>query len=778
VRTRDRLTAGVGLLALATAVMGVGGAPRHVVVVMALLAAIAAAGQFGSRRKLDGISPLLLFLGFAVALTGLQLIPVPARVREFFSETGHGLISDGQALLGHEEDSWRPLSLDPAATIFELCKFSAYFLLAWMALRAAATERGRTRLMIAVAGTAGVVVFVALVHELMDAETLFGIYKPQHVSPIVVAPLLNANHLACLMGLGAIVAAGLVLHERKVPAIRVLWVAIVVGCVGILLATRSRGGVIGLGAGATVMAVLTVLQRLRAAGNSSRKEVLRIAIPAAITVLCTLVLVVYIGGDKVRGEFAQTKFNELSDPRSKYAAWSSAMELFQEAPILGIGRGAFESSFTRVHPQAGQVTFSHVENEYLQTLIDWGVVGAIAFAIAIGFAGLYLLRRWHRGSLTAAAIGGLAAVSVQSLVDFGLELPGVAVPTILVASTLFYVPVRETASSVSRTGLRAFAIIAAIGIALLAGSSRAKLVGEDHLDLRDKPTAARAEEALSRHPLDYYSAALIGSTSKDHQVQIAFVNHALRLHPSHPDLHLVVARWLVATKRYQQAAFEYRFALLRGVKVELLVNEVLARMPDSEIPSALPNGQGQWVAILKVLTDRERFDLAATYLEVAAKDDPRRGREFWKQMSTLATRANKPALALRAARQLAAIEPSIQATIRIAEAQLKTGDVNGAMGTLKPIVSQPATSAAHVEAHILRCNTLVAQTDWPTAKTCLTQTLQLPTISVTSRRQLHAQLATVESALGNEHAARLERELAGDKDIEPLKPIEPRGPRK
>ncbi len=777
-RTRDRLTAGVGLLALMTAVMGVGGAPRYVIVVLTVLAAIAAAGQFGSRRRLDGVSPLMLFLGLAVGLTALQLIPLPAGLRSMLSDTGHSLISDGQTLLGNEEDGWRALSLDPAATIVELCKFTAYVLIAWMALRAAASERGRTRLMMAVAGTAGLVVVVAIAHEVMDADTLFGIYKPQHVSPIVMAPLLNANHLSCLMVLGAIVSAGLVLNERKTPSIRVLWIAIGLGCIAVALATRSRGGVIGLGAGATVMAVLAVLQRLRAAGENSRKDVLRIAIPAAITVLCTLVLVVYIGGDKVRGELSQTKFDELSDPKSKYAAWSSAMDLFQEAPILGIGRGAFETSFTRVHPQSGQITFSHVENEYLQTLIDWGVVGAVAFAFAIGFASLFLLRRWHRGSLTAAAIGALAAVSVQSLVDFGLELPGLAVPTILVAATVFYVPVREASSSLQRGVLRSFAIVGGILIALVAGSSRARLAGEDHLAMRDTPTLERAEESFARHPVDYLSAAYIGSTSKDRPVQIAFVNHAMRLHPTHPDLHLTVARWLTSLKRYQQAAFEYRFALSRGLKVELLVNEVLARMPETEIAAALPNGQGQWTRILKVLVERERLDLAVAYLDIASKDDPRRGREFWKQMSTLAGRTNRPAIALRAARQLAAIEPSIQATIRIAEAQLKTGDVTGALATLKPIISQPATSAAHVEAHILQCNTLVAQSDWPTAKQCLTQTLQLPTISIISRRKMHGELAKVEAALGNEQAAKLERELAGDKDIEPLKEIEPHGPRK
>jgi O-antigen ligase/tetratricopeptide (TPR) repeat protein len=776
-RTRDRMTAGVGLLALLVAVLGVGGAPRSIVVVIVVLAAIAAAGQLGSRRKLEGVSPLILFLGMAVGLTALQLVPLPPGLRSLLAETGHDLIADGRVLMGASDVEWRPLSLDPPATLVELAKFCGYVLIAWMALRAAASERGRARLLMAVAGTAGLVTLIALVHELLGARTLFGIYSPSHSSPIVMAPLLNANHLACFVVLGAIIAAGLALHERKVPAMRVLWIAIAIGCVAVLLATRSRGGVIGFGAGATVMAVLVVLQRLRSAGDSSRKDVMRIVIPAAITVLCTLVLVIYIGGGKVRNELSETRFDEFHDPRSKYAAWSSAIELFQEAPALGIGRGAFETSFTRVHPQSGQVIFSHVENEYLQTLLDWGVVGAIAFAIAIGLAGLYVLRRWHRGSLTAAAIGGLTAVGVQSLVDFALELPGLAVPVVIVASTLLYVPVRETTSSFARRCLRGAVIGAAIVIALLAGSARGITVGEDHLALRENATSERAYETFERHPLDYLAAAYISSTSREPHVQIAFVNHALRLHPLHPDLHLVVARWLVATERYPQAAFEYRFALSRGFRLEVLVNEVINRMPASEVAAALPNGQRQWSRIAKALNDRERPDLALAYLETASIEDPRRGREFWKRLFTLANQQKRHVLALKASQQLAMLEPSIQATIRIAESQLNAGDAEGALFTIKPILAQPATTLAHIDAHVLECNTLVSRHEWSAAKQCLTQTLQIPALSVTNRRSVHAQLAKVEAALGNEHAAKLERELSGEKDLDPLKVIESKGPR-
>ena len=769
-RARDLTTGAFGLAALLLSTLAIGGAPRYAVVLIGLCAACAAASQVRSRRQLERTSPLLAVLGVAIVFTAIQLIPLPPGLRELLNSEGHGLIDDGHRLLGNDPDAWRPLSVDPPATLVELAKFMAYALLAWMALRAATSERGRARLLMAVAGTAGLIVVTALIHELLDADTLFGIYKPSRVSPVVMAPLLNANHLASFLALGAIVAAGLAVHEIKVPARRVIWILIAVGSLAVMLMTRSRGGVVGFGAGAIISAVLMVLQQVRSAGSGSRKDVLRIAVPAAITVLCSIVLVVYIGGDNVTKELENTRFEELSDSRSKYAAWDSSLELIREAPVLGVGRGGFETSFTRVHPQSGEVTFARVENQYLQTVIDWGIAGALAFAIAIGMAVRVVLRRWHRGALSAAAIGGITAVATQSLVDFGLELPGLAVPTIIVAATLLYVPLRESPRSMRARTWRMGAVVATALVAMLAGSDRGKLVGEDHANLKRPGDLETARASLARHPLDYLSAAHIANRANTPREQIAFINHSLRLHPTHPDLHLVVARWLASTRRYQQAGLEYRFALNRGLKVELLVDEVVARMPKLDAARALPTTNRLWLRIVKALLARQHSDIAVAYMEIALEDDENRDIGFWRQLQLLAVQNDKPDLALRAARRLALLEPSVAATIKVAEAQVKVGDLDGALATLRPIASGPAVSQSHVDAHILRCKVMVTQKSWAPAKVCLSQALTLPSIPMVNRKQLHGELAKVEEALGNHHAAALERELAGEKGIE--KPTE------
>lgn len=761
----------MGLAALLISVLAVGGAARWAVVSLGAVAIAAAVFQLRSRRVMTRASPLLVVLGVAAGLTVLQLVPLPPGLLELFNPTAHELVSSGQVLLAGPEaaDAWRPLTVDPAATRVELAKLIAYLLLAWIAVRIAATERGRQRLLGAVAATAGVVGMAAIAHELAGAETLYGFYRPEHAAPIVMAPLLNANHLACLMAIGALCAGGLAVHERRVPAYRVLWIAVALICVGVLLATRSRGGVMALAAGVTATAVLLVMQRLREAPGARRGDALRVLIPAAVTVLCTLVLVVYFGGDEVRHELETTSLEELSEPRSKYAAWRSATALVGESPVLGVGRGAFESAFTRVHETSAQVTFSHLENQYLQIVVDWGIAGAAAIAIAVGLALVMIVRRWRTGVLTAAAIGALTTVTVQSVVDFGIELPGIAVPTLMVAATLLYVPLEQVSRAGSRVLAGRAALVAAAVIAcVMSALPWSRTLREDHAALRAGPAdLEEAEDAFARHPLDYLAAAYIAQRTP--QRRVAFINHALRLHPTHPGLHRAVAGLLVSTGRAGQAALEYRLALEGSRDPEPIVTEVLAKLTDPEIiASAFPVESPRWPRIVATLVDAGRHDLALGYITKLADAQPQPNPTIWRRMFALAEQRGDLAAAQRAVAGLARVESSHALAVRLARLQLRLQRFDDAIATLTPLTAPDGGSSRdRVDAHLLLCEIHVARTDWRPARECYVRVLQIPGITFEQGQKVHAQLAKIEEALGNRRRAEFEQSLSRDPKPDP-----------
>jgi O-antigen ligase len=751
-----------GLATLCVGVLAAGGASRFTVVSLALLAAFTASTQLRSRRRLESFSPLLGVIGVAIALTTLQLVPVPPGVATALSPEIQELVTDGRALLDVDPDGWRPLSGDPATSRTELVKLFAYLLIAWMALRAAASERGRQYLLTGVAGIAGIVAVVAVIHELLGADTLFGVYSPEHARPLVMAPLLNPNHLACLMVLGAITAGGLALHERRAPPVRVLWILVAGGCIAVALATRSRGGILGLSAGVTVTCVIVVLQGLKARRSTDRRDVLRVLLPGVVILLCSLILAVYLGGSGVRDELESTRLSELSDPASKYGAWRSALTLVNEAPVLGIGRGAFESAFTRVHDVSGQVTFSHVENEYLQVVVDWGVAGALALGAALLFALVVAVRRWRRGPLAATALGGLAAVGVHSVVDFGLELPGLAIPVVLVASTLLYVPLVEGSRSGRRFALRSSWIALTVLVAGFAALPSGTSLAEDHAELaRERATVTDARAALRRHPLDYVAAAHVARTAETARERVAFLNHAMRLHPTHPGLHRAAAVWLANSGRPTQAALEFRLAVRGTGTPESLLREIVTYFPTPEAAAnALPADHPHWHRIVAAFIDMKRDDFALAYLLAVVELHPRAPREQWQRVLTLAERGRRFDVAERAASTLLELERTPAARNQLARIQVLAKKLDDAKRTLAPLLDAQIVGAEHVEARLMVCDIHIELREWQTARSCLAILLQAPT-PMAMRRKIHGRLARVEQELGNHDRAAFERKLAG-----------------
>src|SRR5215475_4908415 len=117
-RPRDRISLAIGDAALVASVLVIGGALRWTQALVAVLVALALVMQLGSRRRLDHASPLVVLLGIAIALTALQLVPLPDSLLDWLNARGNELRNDGAALAGTAP--WRAISLDPANTLRSL----------------------------------------------------------------------------------------------------------------------------------------------------------------------------------------------------------------------------------------------------------------------------------------------------------------------------------------------------------------------------------------------------------------------------------------------------------------------------------------------------------------------------------------------------------------------------------------------------------------------------------------------------------------------------------
>jgi hypothetical protein len=124
------------------------------------------------------------------------------------------------------------------------------------------------------------------------------------------------------------------------------------------------------------------------------------------------------------------------------AAYQTAARAISERPWFGWGPAGWmaaaaantDDPFIRTFFQMMQ--FTH--EDYLQTIVEWGLVGAAGWALLVagGLAHGLLALRSNAGldPIGAGAAVGLAAVMAQSLIDFPLQIPAIQLNAVALAA--------------------------------------------------------------------------------------------------------------------------------------------------------------------------------------------------------------------------------------------------------------------------------------------------------------------------------------------------------
>jgi len=157
---------------------------------------------------------------------------------------------------------------------------------------------------------------------------------------------------------------------------------------------------------------------------------------AVLTVLGAL----YWTVPKVRERFTQLQTN--AGERTRPLMWRGAWRIFLAHPAWGGGAGSYNVRFEEFRPEAYQDEPLWAHNDYLNTLADYGAVGAVLFFGAAGVvawrsrrARATPSRDWLDDPVLARALtAGLVAFSLQLLVDFNFKIPALAMAFALVAA--------------------------------------------------------------------------------------------------------------------------------------------------------------------------------------------------------------------------------------------------------------------------------------------------------------------------------------------------------
>ncbi len=436
-RSRDRagsLLRGGVLAALVAAPLALGSVHEPAFVPLLAVSAVAGLAAIGrSRHGAAGahVGPLpgarLLLALHALVL--LQLLPLPPAVLRMVSP-GSFAFYDRLSLVPLA--AWRPVSVNPADTARGLCFLAGMSLLYVAVFREFADDRWRRRLCAAVVAAGAVLAVVGLLQAASLAPTrIYGLWRPRWDWG-VFGPYVSKNHYAGYMVMAvplalAFAAEALFALRAEWRARRVGWMALggaagnafvrraalaLLLAVG-LLAAQSRGGLAAFAVGA--LALPLALRQRRAASG--------VVLAVVVAAVAWMAQGGMLQGVEARG---------LSSNR--LALWADAGRMARDFPAFGAGFNAFGSAYVPYQRVEAYEWYGEAHNEYLQALLDLGLVGAVLVAALLVVLFRRALRAARLGPLDAGRLAGLLALAAHNLVEFNWQIPANAATFVALAA--------------------------------------------------------------------------------------------------------------------------------------------------------------------------------------------------------------------------------------------------------------------------------------------------------------------------------------------------------
>lgn len=146
-------------------------------------------------------------------------------------------------------------------------------------------------------------------------------------------------------------------------------------------------------------------------------------------------LVLWVGPEPIMERFVGSP-RELEVNRNRLNAWRDAIYLLPKTWLTGTGLGTFGEVFPRVQSFDSDSRWGYAHNEYLQLVVETGLIGLVLMGITVfGF-----IRYIHRHPRNDPEMGlyrygcgmGLIYLGIHAFTDFNLHIPA----NVLLAGTL------------------------------------------------------------------------------------------------------------------------------------------------------------------------------------------------------------------------------------------------------------------------------------------------------------------------------------------------------
>ena len=519
--------------------------------------------EHASLLRAPGFLPLAILIGYVL----IQLVPLPPLVLKLLSPNTWELYAE--TIWQVRPGAWMPISIAPKATLTEFLRLSAYVVYYLMTVQVLA-ERERLKGALSFFSICtGLFALAGLVMLFFSGGRFFWplggwTFEPGRFSAAVakshyaglmamVLPVVLAHYLATRPRVNYSSLRDRVVDFFHHPGsnLSVLLGFFLIPLTASFLLSYSTSGILSGLAGLLLFMLLLLIR-----GWTRKKRAFKGLSAAAVLLVVSLLGCGIIWG---RPDLRQDQFRTEG---IREQLWRDSKEIVSDFPLFGTGLGTFAQVYPRYKTiSAPDSEINHARNEYLEHMVEAGLVGALLvgwFLFSLVRQTFPLWRNRHNRTsvyVCAGAFSGLVAILLHSITSSVLHAGAVGLYVFFFAGLVFAAATcrspgrsesrlqEETSPAVARWIGVAAVFLLAVSLTFNVGVLMGKYKIPQRIDpAADNPDAGQeraevekaARQAMRLDPLEStypYLLADAGLSSGEAEKTLALFASALRLNP-------------------------------------------------------------------------------------------------------------------------------------------------------------------------------------------------------------------------------------------------------
>ncbi|MGE0406342.1 MAG: O-antigen ligase family protein, partial [Candidatus Korobacteraceae bacterium] len=282
------------------------------------------------------------------------------------------------------------------ATAQEALRYCAYGMLLFVALQVLERREALRWFLFLLVAFGFIMALLAILQDFTAGGKLYWLRQPRFPGSLY-GPYVNRNHWAGFAEMLAPLPLAFAAGSRMAVPQKVLFGFVTALIAATIFLSGSRGGMLALGV-QIVAGLLLIL-----ANRSVRRHV----ISGSIVLLAVLALAIWLGGGKLATRAATLLDSETISQDMRLSIARDSLQMVQARPFFGWGLDTFVTVYPQFRSFVTTKFVNSAHNDYLQLLVETGVIGFFLMLWFLVVLFRSALRGWDSGLQGRARIAAL-----------------------------------------------------------------------------------------------------------------------------------------------------------------------------------------------------------------------------------------------------------------------------------------------------------------------------------------------------------------------------------